>query len=120
MGIKKKYYEKAVAIWSRFGNIDIPRLEDLPGVKVYKSYGGRVVSFDLPDEYIDNYHPLWKMERDIVQKVLTGETSELEIPRFIHSKWGWHNKIDLHENLTHFNFSKTEHSTTALDVLSRA
>jgi len=100
--IKRKYYEKAVAIWSRFNNIKIPDMEDLPEVRVYKNRGV-IVSFDMPDEYIDNYHPLWQTEKNLVDGVMKDMYTPAQIPRFIHSKWGWRNEIDIRRNLSTFS-----------------
>jgi len=100
--IKRKYYEKAVAIWSRFNNIKIPDMEDLPEVRVYKNRGV-IVSFDMPDEYIDNYHPLWQTEKNLVDGVMKEMYTPAQIPRFIHSKWGWRNEIDIRRNLSQFS-----------------
>jgi len=103
--IKQKYYERAVSEWKKFTqgtNFTIPDIYETNEPRIYKDKNGDIVGFDMPDEYIDNNHPVWQEDRDLYHLVMRGERKDEEFAKYIHTKWGWTNKIDMTRNLTNF------------------
>lgn len=103
--IKQKYYERAVSEWKKFTqgtNFSIPEIYEVNEPRIYKDKNGDIVGFDMPDEFIDNNHPVWQEHRDLYHQVMRGERGDEEFAKYIHTKWGWSNKIDMTRNLTHF------------------
>ena len=88
-------------MWKKFTE-KIPHFSEVNEPRIYKDKNGAIVGFDMPDEFIDNNHPLWNEQRELYFSVMKGERTDEEFAKYIHTKWGWGNKIDLARNLTSF------------------
>merc|ERR1719474_2595074 len=104
--IKTHFYETALKRWSGIPANDIPKMSDLPGIRVLKSSGK---ALSTPEEWSDNYHPCWKEERKLVQKVLLNEIPHLEIAKSVNIKWGKNRDINTFKDTSTFPMDELDH-----------
>ena len=72
-------------MWKKFTE-KIPHFSEVNEPRIYKDKNGAIVGFDMPDEFIDNNHPLWNEQRELYFSVMKGERTDEEFAKYIHTK----------------------------------